>query len=294
MLCEFSLVYVLISFILLLVQDEDFYGFSAEDLGLKAYRSFSVKNYRESLHRSLPRRNGGILASRPTGRPRGRPRKYPLVPGTGSPKQASRKRADVCTTPSNNIYAKQYKSRVSYERRYSPQYARLSIASSNVNVKSTSEVRAKFVPRVQKPTHIVALGHKHELVPSKPNLFSSNVKRKPVSVAKQLLARAKEGKRRRYQRRLVNKEVGGEVRSRSGRVVKAKKLDYDDLTSPKFEKKKVEQSVKVEPLKRTLQDGHFPPCKIMRSAEVKLEKLDLEGQMTFFSEHDGKYFIQIR
>jgi hypothetical protein len=68
------------------------------------------------------------------------------------------------------------------------------------------------------------------------------------------------------------KTDGSEVRSRSGRVVKAKKLDYDDfITSPKYEprNKPEETLTKNIPKKRALENGEMPAAKIQRVNDVE-------------------------
>ena len=261
------------------LQEEEFHGFTADDV-TKALRLFVKKE---------PGISRRTLSYQPTGRPRGRPRKYPLIPGTGSPKPKVDPKADPYTSPTNNIYAKQYRQRRSYERKYSPQYVKFThlASSKNVNVKSSPEVRANFVPRVIIPDAGTSQQKNDAPRPNKSTLFSG-IKRKPVSVAQQLLARAKEGKRRQYSKRHVNKDIG-EVRSRSGRVVKAKKLDYDDLTSPKFERNRPTTPSSENTLKRTFSVGHVRPLKIQRlGGEVKLESLAVEDHRPLYSDEHGE------
>lgn len=154
-------------------------------------------------------------------------------------------------------------------------------------MKSSSEVKANFVPRVAKPD-AVTFQHKDEVLQPARSTFFSGIKRKPASLAQQLLARAKEGKRRQYKRH-VNKDIG-EVRSRSGRVVKAKKLDYDDLTSPKYERNRPSTSGSESTPKRTLEEVTVPPHKILRlGGEVKLESLTVEEHRSLCrSGNDGE------
>lgn len=201
------------------------------------------------------------------------------------------------TSPSQNIYAKQYKKRESYERRFARPVGR-EIGFDNTclspNVKSTTQVKANFVPRVPKPPQVVFA---KSMKIYERNLFPfANVKRKAaVPLAKQLLAKAKEGQRIRKQNSSVNKH-SDQVRSRFGRVVKSKKLDYDDVTSPKFKAKREEvRSEAAKKInrgqKRPLEDGQCPPEKSLRLAEVKLEKMELPADQSVYVPNPGIYIV---
>jgi len=158
-------------------------------------------------------------------------------------------------------------------------------------VKSTTQVRANFVPRVQKPVQREGSNRHFPVNTYEVNLFPYS-KKKTVPLAKQLLAKAKEGQRIRKQRKLdaVNKD-SQQVRSRFGRVVKSKKLDYDDVTSPKYKGKghdaKTGPSSHRGAHKRPLEDGECPPKKTLRVAEVKLEKMDLPGDQRVYVNNPG-------
>lgn len=201
-------------------------------------------------------------------------------------------------SPSENIYAKQYRKRESYERKFARPLARVALDKPclSPNVKSTTQVRANFVPRIPKPAHLV-LGknvkiYERNLFPFATFTKKSNAR---VPLAKQLLAKAKEGQRIRNQKASVNKD-SEQVRSRSGRIVKSKKLDYDDVTSPKFKIKREE--ARSEPStsnqrnrgqKRPLEDGdrEYPPSKTLRVAEVKVEKMDLPSDQRVYVNNPG-------
>ena len=281
-------------FVFCLLQEEEFYGFRAEDLGLKAYRSFSVREYLDGSERVSYRKDAhGVRGSHP---------RYSVGHSSKLPSEASHRKSTAKETenrlttasPSQNIYAKHYRKRESYERRF----VRPAIAFDNSclspNVKSTTQVKAKFVPRVPKPAQVV-LGNTLKVYER--NLFPyANIKKKTtVPLAKQLLAKAKEGQRIRKQKTSVNK--GSEqVRSRFGRVVKSKKLDYDDVTSPKFKTKREEARSEASNndnrgQKRPLEDGEFPPNKTLRLAKVKLEKMDLPADQRVYVHNPGTLFV---
>lgn len=263
-------------------------------MGLKAYRSFSVRDYLDGSERVSYRKDGA----------RDRQSRYstgnlPKVPTAESPQRKSNAKETEnkppATSPSQNVYAKQYKRRDSYERRFARPAIEFNKACLSPNVKSTTQVRANFVPRVQKP--VQREGSNRHLPPNtyEVNLFPYNVKRKAVPLAKQLLAKAKEGQRIRKQRKFdaVNKD-GQPVRSRSGRVVKSKKLDYDDVTSPKYKVRGDEGSragpsnhVNRAAQKRRLEDGEAPPNKALRVAEVKLEKVELPADQRVYVNNPG-------
>ena len=181
---------------------------------------------------------------------------------------------------SENIYAKQYKKRESYERRFARPLVKDVFEKSCLppNLKSTTKVKANFVPRVPKPAELF-IGRNMKVFER--NLFPCpKVEMKTaIPKAKQLLAKAKKGQRIRVQNSSINKGMG-EVRSRSGRVVKTKKMDYDDVTSPKFKR------IREEPRslsgkfvnrgrKRPLQeaDANHPSSKIIRVSDVKIDKV---------------------
>ena len=198
----------------------------------------------------------------------------------------------AATSSSPNVYAKQYRKRDSYERRFARNAAlEFDKTCLSPNVKSTTQVRANFVPRVQKPVQREGSNRHLPVNTYEVNLFPYS-KKKTVPLAKQLLAKAKEGQRIRKQRKLdaVNKD-SQQVRSRFGRVVKSKKLDYDDVTSPKYKGKRDDAKTGPSSLrgahKRPLEDGEYPPNKTLRLAEVKLEKMDLPGDQRVYVNNPG-------
>lgn len=199
------------------------------------------------------------------------------------------------SSPSENIYAKQYRKRESYERRFARPLAKVAIDHPCVspNVKSTTQVKANFVPRIPKPAQLV-LGNRVKVYER--NLFpfvKVEKKKTALPVAKQLLAKAKEGQRIRSQKSSVNKDTQ-QVRSRSGRIVKSKKLDYDDVTSPKFKMKREEtRSSTFNHInlgkKRPLEEGdcELPPSKTLRVADVRLEKMQLPADQRVYVNNPG-------
>lgn len=265
-------------------------------MGLKAYRSFSVKDYMDGSERVSYRKDGVRKDAHS---------RYSVIPVGQSPKllqkSPQRKRNPKETesklltlSPSENIYAKQYRRRESYERRFARPLVRVAFDKPclSPNVKSTTQVKANFVPRVPKPAQLV-LGKNVKLYER--SLFPYvNVKKKTtLPVAKQLLAKAKEGQRIRNQKTLVNKD-SEQVRSRSGRIVKSKKLDYDDVTSPRFKaNREVLRSSTSNDVnrgqKRPLEDGdgEYPPSKSLRVAEVKLEKMELPADQRVYVNNPG-------
>ena len=105
------------------------------------------------------------------------------------------------TSPSQNIYAKQYKKRESYERRFARPVVREVVFDNTClspNVKSTTQVKANFVPRVPKPPQVV-LSKSMKIYERNLFPFASVKKKVAVPLAKQLLAKAKEGQRIRKQ-----------------------------------------------------------------------------------------------
>lgn len=262
-------------------------------MGLKAYRSFSVKGYLDGSERVSYRKDGA----------RDRQARYSVgnsakVPTAESPQRKSNgketENKPFATSSSPNVYAKQYRKRDSYERRFAgPAALSFDKACPSPSVKSTTQVRANFVPRVQKPDHREGSNRYLPINALEVHLFPHN-KRKTVPLAKQLLAKAKEGQRIRKQRKLdaVNKAKEDEqVRSRFGRVVKSKKLDYDDVTSPKYkgrgDETKAGPSNHRAAHKRRLEDGEFPPNKTLRLAEVKLEKMELPADQRVYVNNPG-------
>lgn len=272
-------------------EEEDFYGFRAEELGLKAYRSFSVKeyldgservNYRKDGVRDSQSRNYSISHSPKLSQESAHRKREARE--TGSKKSAS--------PSSENIYAKQYRKRESYERRFAPPLAKVVFEKACLppNLKSTTKVKANFVPRVSKPTQLV-IGKSLKVYERNLFPYAKIEKRKTIPVAKQLLAKAKGGQRIRVQKGSVNKGMG-EVRSRSGRVVKSKKLDYDDVTSPKFKTNRKEIRLPTRKLnnqgrKRPLEEGNseHPPRKAIRVGEVKIEKVQLSADQRVYVEN---------
>ena len=181
---------------------------------------------------------------------------------------------------SENIYAKQYKKRESYERRFARPLVRDVFEKSCLppNLKSTTKVKANFVPRVSKPAELF-IGRNMKVYER--NLFPcAKVELKTaIPKAKQLLAKAKKGQRIRVQNSSVNKGMG-EVRSRSGRVVKTKKMDYDDVTSPKFKRIREEPRSLSDKFanrgrKRPLEeaDANHRSSKAIRVSNVKIDKV---------------------
>lgn len=261
-------------------------------MGLKAYRSFSVKDYLDGSERVSYRKDGA----------RDRHSRYSVgnsakVSTAESPQRKSNTKETenkpAATSPSPNVYAKQYRKRDSYERRFArPAVLEFDKTCLSPNVKSTTQVRANFVPRVQKPVQREGSNRHFPVNTYEVNLFPYS-KKKTVPLAKQLLAKAKEGQRIRKQRKLdavINKD-GQQVRSRFGRVVKSKKLDYDDVTSPKYKGKgddaKAGPSSHRRAHKRSLEDGEYPPNKTLRVAEVKLEKMELSGDQRVYVNNPG-------
>ena len=257
-------------------------------MGLKAYRSFSVKNYLDGSERVSYRKEGTCHSRHSIGH-------SPKLPPESTQRKSNVKETECklpTTSPSQNIYAKQYRKRESYERRFArPARARIAFDNSCLtpNVKSTTQVKANFVPRVPKPAQLGLKVYERNLFP-----YANLKKKTSVPVAKQLLAKAKEGQRIRNQKTSVNKD-SEQVRSRFGRVVKSKKLDYDDVTSPKFKSKREEP--RTESLnhvnraqKRRLQledDAEYPPTKTLRVAKVKLEKMDLPADQRVYVNNPG-------
>ena len=257
-------------------------------MGLKAYRSFSVKDYLDGSERVSYRKDGARdLHSRYSVGNSAKVSTADFPQRKSNTKETESK--PVATSSSPNVYAKQYRKRDSYERRF----ARTAAIEfdKTPNVKSTTQVRANFVPRVQKPVEREGSNRHFPVNAYEVNLFPYT-KKKTVPLAKQLLAKAKEGQRIRKQRKLdaVNKE-SHQVRSRFGRVVKSKKLDYDDVTSPKYKGKgddaKAGPSSQRRTHKRSLEDGEYPPNKTLRVAEVKLEKMDLPGDQRVYVNNPG-------
>lgn len=262
-------------------------------MGLKAYRSFSVKGYLDGSERVSYRKDGG--RDRQSRNSVGNSAK--VATAESSQRKNNTKETEnkpVATSSSPNVYAKQYRKRDSYERRFArPAALEFDKACPSPNVKSTTQVRANFVPRVQKPVQREGNNRHFPINTFEVNLFPNN-KRKTVPLAKQLLAKAKEGQRIRKQRKLDavnNAKDNQQVRSRFGRVVKSKKLDYDDVTSPKYkgrgDETKAGPSKYRAAQKRRLEDGEFPPNKNLRLAEVKLEKMELPADQRVYVNNPG-------
>ena len=167
---------------------------------------------------------------------------------------------------------------------------------SNANVKSTLQVKRKFAPRLQNLADSSNAQHSKNITRDKGNFLQYGIKKKSVPLAKQLLAKAKVDTRIRKQR-LAKKDCE-QIRSRFGRVVKCKKLDYDDVTSPKFWNKRLEQTeqrhLKPKSLKRPLDDQEFPPSKALRSAEVKLEKMEFPVDQTVYVNNPGRFIVSCK
>ena len=260
-------------------------------MGLKAYRSFSVKDYMDGSERVSYRRDGARDANSrySTGHSSKLPQDSPQT--KRNIKEIESKKST--SSPSENIYAKQYRKRESYERRFARPLSKVAIdkpcVSQSPNVKSTTQVKANFVPRVPKPAQLV-LGNSVKVYER--NLFpfvKVEKKKTALPMAKQLLAKAKEGQRIRSQK--SNKD-NQQVRSRSGRIVKSKKLDYDDVTSPKFKIKREETRSSTSNhinlgQKRPLEEGEFPPSKTLRVADVRLEKMQLPADQRVYVNNPG-------
>lgn len=155
-------------------------------------------------------------------------------------------------------------------------------------LKSTSKVKFNFAPRGERPINDITSNQDNSdtTAPEGSKNSLPAVKRKPHSVAKMLLAKAKGGKslQIRRQQQVITikpppqpvdkppvKTDGSEVRSRSGRVVKAKKLDYNDFitTSKAGTKNKGDPTLtKILPKKRSLENGEIPDSKIQRVDEA--------------------------
>lgn len=261
-------------------------------MGLKAYRSFSVQGYLDGSERVSYRKDG--VRDRQSRYSVGNSAKVPTAESPQSKSNTKERENKVfVTSPNQNVYAKQYRKRDSYERRFArPVALQFDKACLSPNVKSTTQVRANFVPRVQKPVQREGSNRQFPANTYEVNLFPQN-KRKAVPLAKQLLAKAKEGQRIRKQKKLdaVNKDNQQVRQSRFGRVVKSKKLDYDDVTSPKYkgrgDETKAGRSNHRVGRKRRLEDGEFPPNKTLRLAEVKLEKMELPGDQRVYVNNPG-------
>lgn len=259
-------------------------------MGLKAYRSFSVKDYLDGSERVSYRKDGARnLHSRYSVGSSAKVSTAESLPRKSNPKETESK--PLSTSSSPNVYAKQYRKRDSYERRFARTAIEFDKTCLSPNVKSTTQVRANFVPRVQKPVQREGSNRHFPVNTYEVNLFPYS-KKKTVPLAKQLLAKAKEGQRIRKQKKfdVVNKD-SQQVRSRFGRVVKSKKLDYDDVTSPKYKGKggdaKAGSSSQRRAHKRSLEDGEYPPKKTLRVAEIKLEKMDLPGDQRVYINNPG-------
>ena len=279
----------------LFIQDEDFYGFRSEELGLIAYRKVA------SPTSSLPRTFGnkgkhGVYSLQQDlswNSPKTSFLHSPLEEQNSKDKREGNK---LCK--SENVYAKQYRKRESYERKYSytPPITPTKITPTKTTepspkLKSTSKVKFNFAPRGERPINEITgnPGNPDITLPESSKSTLPPVKRKPQSVAKMLLAKAKGGKslQIRRQQQVITikpppqpvekpadeppvKKDGSEVRSRSGRVVKAKKLDYSDLiTTTKVGSKNKRDSTltKILPPKRSLENGEMPVAKIQRVDE---------------------------
>lgn len=268
----------------LFVQVEDFYGFRSEDLGLVAYKRLSSPT-RISM-RTLADKDHYGVASFPSHSPRQSPEKS-LSPSSSFSENFSMESRKNSASRSENVYAKQYRKRETYERKFSPLKPPIiqQLTEPSPKLKSTSQIKFNFAPRGVPQTTEITKTHDVSNTINKPVVPPS--KRKPQTVAQMLLAKAKRGRplKLRKQQQLISMKPSlpaqpeeaeitindnSQVRSRSGRVVKAKKLDYEDLiTSPRCDNKKAtsEQDNKdcSLPLKRTLDDdAELPIPKIQR------------------------------
>lgn len=197
----------------------------------------------------------------------------------------SRERRINSGSRGENIYAKQYRKRESYERKQSPiKQPVMQLTEASPKLKSTSQVKFNFAPRgVPQTTEI---NRTQDVITASNKPVLPTTKRKPQTVAQMLLAKAKGGKslklRKQQQIITIKQSVAtqpikepeivtndsSQVRSRSGRVVKAKKRDYDDLiTSPRCESKKSSEQSNNSSGKRTLDGAEFPVAKIQRVNE---------------------------
>ena len=273
---------------LLYLQEEEFLGFRAEDVGLKAYRNFSTAS-----RPSSPSKEGSHST-----RTFSRQSSISSVPESPTKPKLGRETKKWFGAVVEDSYAKQYKKRDSYERKYSPlklakvkqRTVRKESQQDGKRTKESSE-RLKSKPHRE----IRRLGDRQQVPPARS---------RPAKIAQQLLAKAKEGKRlqiQRQQRILTEtseqeKKTGDKapVRSRSGRIVKPKKLDYDDFVSPRTKSIRTEATEKPAPGKR-LREGSesLPPSKKqLCSIEVKLEKLAVDAAGDISSLHgSGWVFI---
>lgn len=271
----------------LFIQEEDFYGFRSEDLGLIAYRSVT------SPTSSSPRTFGnkgkhGVLSLQSDLSWNSPKKSFSQIPL--DKKNTKEEREGDKLSKSENVYAKQYRKRESYERKYtySPTKVTTKTTEPSPKLKSTSKVKFNFAPRGERPINDINT-NKDIIDITAPESSKNSIppaKRKPQSVAKMLLARAKGGKslQIRRQQQVITikpppqpvdeppiKTDGSEVRSRSGRVVKAKKLDYNDfITTSKVGPKNKEDPTltKILPKKRSLENGEMPVSKIQRVDEA--------------------------
>ena len=141
---------------------------------------------------------------------------------------------------SDNIYAKTHKKRQSYERRRDKVFHNSDSLSSTTAFKS----QATRQQEIRKRTFGANTTHSRKQITLKST--------KPLSIAKQLVEKAKE-KRLQLQRK-ENKDCSNNgLVSRFGRTVKKKVLDYDDFTSSSN--------------KRPLPDGDKPPNKMIKCGE---------------------------
>lgn len=186
-------------------------------------------------------------------------------------------------------YAKQYKKRESYERKYSPlQIAKVKQRPARTNAHQDENKTRESNDCSKSKT----FGQFRKMADRQKIVV---VKTRPATIAQQLLAKAKEGRRlqiQRNQRTTLTSEQetkSGEkeipVRSRSGRIVKPKKFDYDDFISPSRKAIKVEsvETDRKQPVaqKRPREESEALPAakkQWMSSLEVHLDKLDVDNQ----------------
>ncbi|XP_031566509.1 histone-lysine N-methyltransferase 2A-like [Actinia tenebrosa] len=268
-------------------EEEDFYGFRSEDLGLVAYRKIT------SPISSSPRTFGnkgkhGVLSLQSDLSWNSPKKSFQQIPLDRQDSKEEREENKL--SKSENVYAKQYRKRESYERKYTYTPTKLipKTTEPSPKLKSTSKVKFNFAPRGERLINEINSNQDNTdlTVPESSKNTLPSAKRKPQSVAKMLLAKAKGGKslQIRRQQQVITikppppqpvdkppvKTDGSEVRSRSGRVVKAKKLDYNDFITPsrvEAKRKGDPTLTKSLPQKRSLENGEMPVSKIQRVDE---------------------------
>jgi hypothetical protein len=128
----------------LLIQEEDFYGFRSEDLGLIAYRnitspaSSSPRTFGNKGKHGVPSSQSSLLWNSPK----------KSLPRTPLDRQDSKEEGEtIKISKSENVYAKQYRKRESYERKYTPTKVTRKTTEPSPKLKSKSNVMFNFAPR---------------------------------------------------------------------------------------------------------------------------------------------------